>query len=138
MVQLWETHHLIIIILVLCLALIAVGSGRGLSPLIKAILKRLSGEKVEVNIIEGNEAMAEKQQRETVLCDPTKCTPMQIVILQQQRNVADIRTLGIEVHGLTDLFFKKLNFIKEQNAVILRAMVKNNQLSESDIPKEVG
>lgn len=71
-----------------------------------------------------------------IICDPEKCVALMKVRQQQERNVKDINGVVSEVHSLTDLFFKKLNFIQTQNNVLLRAAVKNNQLSESDIPKE--
>jgi hypothetical protein len=131
--KLCEPEHLAIIILVLLTALLVVGAGKGGGKLLLQLLKKVFG-KEEININLGGDDMAGVKGQ--VLCDPDKCTPMAKVKQQQQQNIKDIAGLSGQLHGLTDLFFKKLNFIKSQNEVILRAMMKNNQLSESDIPKE--
>lgn len=135
--------HFWAIILTAAVLILFFGAGVALRPLIRklldALIKRLSGEHVEVNI-SGTWGAVPKDSKSGFqnVCDPNKCAPLMTVKTQQQRNIADIQGFGEKVDHLTDLFFKKLNFIQSQNNVILRAMMKNNQLLESDIPKEFG
>lgn len=138
--RLCEPEHLGIIILALSIALVLMGAGRGLGKLIGPILNKFLGrEQISLTVKTGGE-MPENSVRMPVkgaVCDPEKCAPLQRIKSQQERNVGDIERLNTGVHDLTELFFRKLTFIQTQNAVMLRAMVKNNQLLEADIPKEV-
>jgi hypothetical protein len=139
--KLCEPEHLIIIILVLFAALVLMGTGRGLGKLLGPLVNKLLGrENINLTVNTGENGMAETRGAGLMkggICDPEKCAPLVAIKGQQQRNIGDIEKLGNDIHDWTILFFKKLNFIQQQNAVILRAMVKNNQLKESDIPKEI-
>ena len=128
--------HEFILYIVIILLIVAFGGGPALKAIFNAILKIFGRGSSETNIIMSGVEMAEALPKKVTICDPEKCTPINLIKQQQKRNIEDISGLGEQLHNLTDLFFKKLNFIKQQNDVILRAMVKNNQLNESDIPKE--
>ena len=135
--------HFWAICLTIVVMLLLIGAGVALRPLLRklldALIKRISGEHVVVeNIIgeTGGDVPKDAKSGFQNICDPNKCAPLMTVKAQQQRNITDIHGFGEKMDHLTDLFFKKLNFIQSQNAVILRAMMKNGQLNESDIPKE--
>lgn len=72
-----ETHHLILIVCILILALVLTGGARGLSKLFDAGLSRLSGKTTEVNLSVGKTTPFEPPKAECVACgllvDPTKC-----------------------------------------------------------------
>ena len=135
--------HFWAIILTIMVMLLLIGAGVALRPVLRklldAIIKRVSGEHVVVENIIGETGGAVAKDAKSGfqnVCDPSKCAPLMTIKTQQQRNITDIHGFGEKMDHLTDLFFKKLNFIQSQNAVILRAMMKNGQLNESDIPKE--
>ncbi len=145
MMQLVEPHLWAIAIVLLVLLLLGplfYGAGIALKPqirkLLDAVFKRITGMQTELNlkIGETGEEMKRSPEQTTVVCDPEKCVGFVEIKQQQKRNVADIQTFNLKIDHLSELFFKKLTFIGQQNAVILRAMVKAGQLNESDIPKE--
>jgi len=135
-----DPEHLIIIILALLMAIALVGAGLGLGKLIGPLVNKLLGrENINLTVNTGENGMAETKgvgPMKGGICDPEKCAPLVAIRGQQQRNIGDIEKLGGDIRDWTVLFFKKLTFIQAQNNVILRCLVKNNQLNESDIPKE--
>ena len=131
-----EPEHLTIIILALFAALLLVGAGRGLGKLLGPLVNKLAGREHLSLTVKTGDSMAKTAAGGLVICDPEKCASLVAVRGQQLRNTGDIQGIKNEIHEWTTLFFKKLSFIQQQNAVILRALVKNNHLSEADIPKE--
>jgi hypothetical protein len=132
-----EPHHLLIIIAVLTLALIAGGK---LGVLIRNLIKPKGNNVNIINKIEekGGEVADDNSDRaHHVYCpDPSKCPAHAEERGRSLANQKAINDMRQEAHEYQQIFFKKLAFIGQQNAVMLRAMVKSGQLAEGDIPKE--
>jgi hypothetical protein len=127
-----EAQHLWLVIATLFIALVAMAGGKTLSGLVTPVLKRVLNKGPEVNVnFGGNSAMPEKK-----MCDPEDCPAHQAENQRSLQNQKEIRDFKGEFEIFKEIFFKQLAFIKTQNNVMLRAMVKNNQLEERDIPKE--
>lgn len=93
--KLCEPEHLIIIILALVLALLVVGSGRGLGKFIGQVLKKIFGG-TEVNLNLGGD-MSGKLKKECEICgifpDPNKCPFHQAEHERSIRNETEISKL---------------------------------------------
>jgi len=134
-------HHLIIIILVLIVAVLLGATGKGLSGVISAIIKRFSGKDVNINIGGGAVAGEKEIPKECEGCglviDPTKCVMHQSEHERSKRNEAQITALWEEYGKLRNeslaatgklkdemvAGFKEVTIsINESNRVILGAL----------------
>jgi hypothetical protein len=97
-----DPHHLIIVILVLMVALLVTGAGRGIGGVISAFIKKVVGGKsVEINVVGGGSMAGERPvPKECEGCglviDPTKCVMHQSEHERSKRNEAQIAQLWEE------------------------------------------
>lgn len=103
-----EVHHLIIIIGALLLALIVVGSGRGIGVLVKPLIKRWTGNKetaVTVNI-EGGDMAGKAKENPCAACsmmvDPGKCPLHEMEKAGRIRNEKEIEKLWANYDKLSE------------------------------------
>lgn len=115
----------------LALGVIVGGGGRWIVSGIKAWRQQT---KVEMVV---NPGPVNGADHPAYCLDPSNCPAHGEEKGRSLRNERDIASLSKEFETFKGLIFKKLTFIKQQNDVMLRAMVKRNQIEEKDIPKEV-
>jgi hypothetical protein len=137
------------LIIVLVAIVFLQAAGMGLRPLLRAGLRRLAGGS-EINVYEGTQEGRELVRHRDVTQVETAKHDLEmggIMALNTKfcnsgdcqafkRNEREIESLKTDVRKTNAVIFTKLTFIKNQNAVMLRAMVKGGQLNEGDIPKE--
>ena len=128
--KLCEPEHLILIVLVLLVALLVVGSGKGLGNFIGPLLKKLFGKGSDVTVnIEGGE-MSDKLKRSPCascsITDPASCPLHQSEHERSLRNEKSISELWINYGELrkevTAGFTRVTDSITATQQVILTAL----------------
>lgn len=124
--KLCEPHHLIIIILVLLVALISTGAGKGVGSLLGPIIKRIFGKgEVTVNVGQMGEEMGRHSEKgEFCAIDPKNCRAHQAEYDRSQRNKDDIAQLKQSFEIFKTKFFEKLESIEAGITEIKIGMVR--------------
>jgi hypothetical protein len=128
--------HFWAIILTAAAVIFLVAGGQNLKPLIKALINRLSGEHVEVNVIGEGGEMPGKQKEFCKTCGlgdiPKNCPFHEAEHERSKRNEDEIKNLWTQQGVLRTEIMGKLDAIERGNRQIILALAKAGRLRPGD------
>lgn len=134
--RLCEPEHIAIIILVLLVALLVVGSGKGLASIIVPFFKKVFGSGTEVNLNLGGDVGKKLKECEQcgLMVDPSKCPLHSGEHERSLRNESGIKELGAELKGTRTQLFGKLDdmekVLTEIKVAVAQLVVERNYQME--------